>query len=282
MRRSLLLIVSLLLVWGMAGCAVARKPAPPEQPRTVVIPETTRVSFERVDLARAPDAVKDVAKALENTDASTWVRAGNDLYLLLSMSPRSREYRAEITEIRQRNPRADFSWLDVQVRYARLAPGETAPTAPVFTVVRVGRLDRPVSGVAFEFNREKGPGPAPMPPAGPHAAAKRAPAGAPETTPQEGGEARIDEPAPGRETTSPVKVVGRARHPAREVQVRLVEEGGRILAEKTITVGRDTFTDFETSLSYGPPASPKEGFVEIVAFTGGKEQSLARVPVILK
>ncbi|WP_165859309.1 Gmad2 immunoglobulin-like domain-containing protein [Desulfofundulus salinus] len=282
MRSSLLLIVSLLLVWGMAGCAVARKPAPPEQPRTVVIPETTRVSFEQTDLAKAPDAVKDVAKALENTDASTWVRAGNDLYLLFSMSPRNREYRAEVTEIRQRNPRADFSWLDVQVRYTRQDTGQAPPNAPVFTVVRVGRLDRPVSGVAFQFNREKGPGPAPMPAAGPQPAVKPAPAGSPETTLRVEGEASIDEPAPGQETTSPVKVVGRARHSAGEVRVRLVDEGGMVLSEKTIAVGRESFTDFETSLSYGPPASPKRGFVEIVAPARGKEQSLARVPVTLK
>ncbi|SHJ20771.1 Gmad2 immunoglobulin-like domain-containing protein [Desulfofundulus thermosubterraneus] len=282
MRRSLLLIVSLLLVWGMAGCAVARKPAPPKQPRTVVIPETTRVSFEQTDLAKAPDAVKDVAKALENTDASTWVRAGNDLYLLFSMSPRNREYRAEVTEIRQRNPRADFSWLDVQVRYTRQDTGQAPPNAPVFTVVRVGRLDRPVSGVAFQFNREKGPGPAPMPAAGPQPAVKPAPAESPETAPRVEGEASIDEPAPGQETTSPVKVVGRARHSAGEVRIRLVDEGGTVLSEKTIAVGRESFTDFETSLSYGPPASPKKGFVEIVALTRGKEQSLARVPVTLK
>ncbi|AEG15431.1 Spore germination protein-like Gmad2 [Desulfofundulus kuznetsovii DSM 6115] len=282
MRRSLLLIASLLLIWGMAGCTVARKPAPPAQPRTVVIPETTRVSFEQTDLAKAPDAVKDVAKALENTDASTWVRAGNDLYLLFSMSPRNREYRAEVTEIRQRNPRADFSWLDVKARYTRYDPGQTASNAPVFTVVRVGRLDRPVSGVAFQFTREKGREPGQMPVAGPQPAAKPAPAGYPEMTPRVEGEASIDEPAPGREITSPVKVVGRARHSAGEVRVRLVDEGGMVLSEKTIAVGRDSFTDFETSLSYGPPASPKKGFVEIVAPVRGKEQSLARVPVTLK
>lgn len=92
LRKLLLLFTALLMAYGVAGCAVARKPAPPAQPRTVVVPESTRVSFERVDVARAPDVLKDVAKALENTDASTWVRSGNDIYLLISQGPRTRGY----------------------------------------------------------------------------------------------------------------------------------------------------------------------------------------------
>ncbi|MGB9826858.1 MAG: hypothetical protein ACPLRU_09295, partial [Desulfofundulus sp.] len=161
MRRSILLMVCLFLVGGMFGCTVARKPGPAAKPRTVVVPETTRVSFERIDPARAPQAVKDVARALDDTNASTWVRAGNDIYLLLNTSSHNRGYRAEVTEISQRTPRPEFSWLDVKARYIRQT--RQAPSnAPVLTVVRVSRLARPVSGVAFQFDREKGPGTVPM------------------------------------------------------------------------------------------------------------------------
>jgi hypothetical protein len=277
LRRLLLIMAALVLIGGMAGCTAARKPAP-EQPRTVIIPEATRVSFEKIDLAKAPAEVKDVARTLENTDASTWVRANNNLYLLFSTSPRNRMYRAEVTEIQQRNPRADFSWLDVKARYVRQA----AASAPVLTVVRVGKLDRPVNGVAFQFSREKGQQAGQAGGPGPQPAARPAPAGTPEPAAVTGGEAVISEPSPDQETTSPVKVVGKARHSAGEVRVRLVDERGTVLAEKSLSVGKESFTEFETLLSYSPVASPRKGFVEVVAPGQDGEQSLARVPVTMK
>ncbi|MQL52985.1 hypothetical protein GFC01_12080 [Desulfofundulus thermobenzoicus] len=283
MRRLLLLMLAALFVTGSTGsCAVARKPAPPDQPRTVILPESTRVSFDRVDLNQAPDVVRDVARALENTDSSTWVQAGNDIYLLISQGPRTRDYRVEIGEITQRNPRADFSWLDVKGAYAKSGPGQAPAAGPLFTVARVGRLDRPVNGVAFQFTRrgETAAGTTGASPAAP--AAPPTPPAARKPVPVEQGEAQINEPAPNREISSPVRVVGRARHPGEEVRVRLVDGDGRVMAEKALSVSRDRFTEFETSLSYSPPASPRPGFVEVLAVTREKETSLARVPVTIK
>ena len=99
---------------------------------------------------------------------------------------------------------------------------------------------------------------------------------------REGGEAVILRPLAGEEVSNPLWVAGSARHPDREVRVRLVTAEGKVLAERVLRVGRTGLTEFETCLEYGLWAEPVAARLEVVAARENGFEVLACVPVVLR
>ncbi|OAT86446.1 Gmad2 immunoglobulin-like domain-containing protein [Desulfotomaculum copahuensis] len=273
MRRFSLLLLVVIAGLLFGGCTAARKPVPPAQPRTVVVPAEKSISFDRVDPAKAPDEVKDVAKAMGNTAGTAWVRTGTDTYLLLNQGPQARRLKAEINDVVQRIPRDNFTWLEVKVKYTRQAAVPAAPAGPVLTIARVGKLDRTINGVGFTFSR-----PAHVPAAPPPSGARPSPAPPAATA----GLAAISTPAAGSTITSPVKVSGQGRHPGGELHISLVDGRGHTLAGAPVKVPAGHMGPFETTLHYTAPASPQTGYVEVLAVDGGQEKLLSRVQVTIR
>lgn len=278
MRRFALLLLVVMAGLLFGGCTAARKPLPPAQPRTVVVPAEKSITFDRVDLTKAPAEVQDVAKAMENTAGTAWVRAGTDTYLLLSQRPwQAGRLKAEISDVVQRIPRDNFTWLEVKVKYTRQAAVPAASAGPVFTIARVGKLDRTINGVGFTFSRPV-PGPAVPAPAGAPSGVRPAPVPPAKTA----GLAAISAPAAGSTIISPVKVTGQGRHSGGELHISLVDGQGRTLAGAPVKVPADRMGSFETSLHYTAPASPQTGYVEALAVEGGQEKLLSRVQVTIR
>lgn len=101
-------------------------------------------------------------------------------------------------------------------------------------------------------------------------------------TVREGGEAFILRPLAGEEVSNPLWVAGSARHPDREVRVRLVTGEGKVLAERVLRVGGTVLTEFETCLEYGLWAEPVAARLEVVAVRESGYEVLASVPVVLR
>jgi len=92
----------------------------------------------------------------------------------------------------------------------------------------------------------------------------------------------VTEPLPGTQVTSPLTVRGSAQVFEATVNLRLVDEEGRKLAESyaTATVGAPQRGDFVSTLNFTPPASGN-GYVEVfwASPRDGSELDLVRVPV---
>ena len=61
LMRKVMILMFLVVFCLVPGCNAARKPAPSPDPKPLVVPETSKVGFSKVDLNKAPDVVKNIA-----------------------------------------------------------------------------------------------------------------------------------------------------------------------------------------------------------------------------
>lgn len=263
-------IAALLVVFAAAGlcsCTAARKPVQPQQ-KTYVVPEVSRVSFDKVDLKSAPKVVRDMAKALEDRDATAWAQTGGSAYLVVSQAEKTKKYYLEVDEVLQRIPDPGFTWLDVKLVYKkRNDPANTENT--LFTVVRAD-VKNPPNGVGFALTG--------LETAGPATGRTQARTGPPPVQITQTG-AAIEQPQPNQEITSPVKVQGSVKGQG-QMRVRLSTRGGQIIKEENLIP--EPTGAFSQNLAYSPPEMATPGEIGIIAVSGGDEKVLARVPVLIK
>jgi len=266
--KKMIWALILLSLAGVCSCSPAKKPAPPQN-RTIIVPEVSRVTFDTLDIKDAPKVIQDMARVLENQDASAWTLAENATYLVFSQGNKTRNYDLEVDEILQRLPQQGFTWLDVELQHKKRAQPR-AGAEPVITVVRV-RLAQPPDGVGFKIS-------------GPEAASPQASSPSPgiTSTPRgqgSAGTAAIDNPAPNQEITSPVRVAGSAVSPGQK-RVRISTRGGLIIKEENLpTSGTGAFI---IDMTYSPPETPTAGEISVIDPSGGDERILARVPVLIR
>lgn len=267
MKKIIAVILAALLILGLGACSAAKKPQTPQN-RTMIVPEATRVTFDAVDLKKAPKVVRDIAKTLEKRDAAAWAQAEGKAYLIISQGNRTSNYDLKVDDVMQRMPDQGFTWLDVTLAYKRGETSGDGGTPPVITVFRAD-LNTPPGGAGFTVTGLGSPGrpeatrPA-APPAAPGAAAGVA----------------ISQPAPGQEITSPVKVQGTARGQG-QMRVRISTRGGQIIKEENLSPAPGTGA-FSLQITYSPPEMPAPGEISIISTGGGEEKVLARVPVVIK
>ncbi|MFZ5647751.1 MAG: Gmad2 immunoglobulin-like domain-containing protein [Bacillota bacterium] len=268
--KKLICLILLLSVAGVCSCSPAKKPAPP-QDRTIIVPEVSRVTFDTVDLKNAPKVVRDIAKVLENQDASAWAAADGTTYLVFSQGDKTRKYQLKVDEVLQRIPDQGFTWLDVKLNYKKKEqpdPGEDT----VFTVVKAD-VANPPKGVGFTITG--------LPAGVPQASSPSARA-----TPTPGQNvqiksgASIERPVPNQEITSPVKVSGTVS-PQGQKRVRISTRGGQIIKEENLPVTPGTGF-FNVDVTYSPPETPTAGEIAVIDLAGADEKVLARVPVLIK
>lgn len=183
--RKFFAVLFLLAFAFSQGCAPARKPAPPPDPKPLVVPEVSKVGFAPVDLNRAPDVVKNIAADLAKREAATWLQVNGTSYVLVSAGEKAAGKMVEITEVLQRIPAQDFVWIDVKANY--VTPKEGEKPGPV-AAVTLNLPNRTINGVSFEVEKvpaapAPSPAPAPAPTAPAPPAAKPAPVPAPAPAP---------------------------------------------------------------------------------------------------
>jgi len=106
--KKIIWALIILTMAALCSCSPARKLAP-QQNRTILVPEVSRVTFDSLDLKTAPKVIRDVAKVMENQDASVWARTGNTTYLVLSQGDKTNNYDLAVDEILQRIPEQGFT-----------------------------------------------------------------------------------------------------------------------------------------------------------------------------
>lgn len=265
------IFLTILVIGSMAvlfSCSPAKKPDQTRN-KTFIVPEVSRVTIDAVDLKSAPGVIRNIAKDIQDRDATTLARADGKTYIIVSQGDRTRNYDMKVDEVLQRLPQQGFTWLEVRLSYSRKKEPR-AGAEPVLTVVRAD-VSSPPEGVGFTL--------AGLEPAG------RPPAPAPEKTaapsPQDqGAGASIEQPAPNQEITSPVKVIGAAAAPDK-LRLRLSTRGGQILKEENLSPSPGTGA-FSADIKYSPPEMPTPGEITIISPSGGDEKVLARVPVVIK
>ncbi|MFZ5650080.1 MAG: Gmad2 immunoglobulin-like domain-containing protein [Bacillota bacterium] len=269
--KKLTWLVILLAMTGICSCSPAKKPDPPQN-RTIIVPEVSRVTFDAVDLKNAPKVVRDMAKVLEDQDASAWAMAGGTTYLLFSQGDKTGKYGLTVDEVLQRVPDQGFTWLDVRLKYKKKDGPDTNDGGSI-TAVRAEAANPPM-GVGFTITG--------LPAAPPRGAPTPPPA-----TPPAGqnvqispGGAVIEQPAPNQMITSPVRVSG-AVSPQGQKRVRISTRGGQIIKEENLPAAPGSGS-FSIDMTYGPPETPAAGEIAIIDTAGADEKVLARVSVLIK
>jgi len=184
------------------GCNVARKPAPTPDPKPLVVPETSKVGFSKVDLNKAPDVVKNIAGDLAKREMATWLQVNGTSYILVSTGENEKDRRAEITEVIQKIPAQDFVWLDVRARYVDVK--EDDQNGPI-SAVTLNLNDRTISGVGFEITSTDSTTPEATPAPKTTPAPKAAPAPAASPAPEPARTPAPATPAPATPSPTPTQ-----------------------------------------------------------------------------
>lgn len=268
MKKLFLSIFILLSLLGLCSCSASKKPAP-QQNKTIIVPEVSRVSFDTVDLKSAPKAVRDIAKLQENQDSASWVQSGGKAYFIVSGGEKARNYDISVDEILQRLPEQNFTWIDVKLKYTR--KNQPRNTGEPYYCLVMADVPAAPAGVGFSFSgldpgtsggapTVKTPSPSPTQEVHPEAAA-------------------LDQPAPNQEISSPVKIKGTVKA-AGQKRIRLSTRGGQIIKEEGLNTAGDG--SFNTSLSYSPPEMATPGELSVIVVNENNEKVLIRVPVVIK
>lgn len=268
MKKIVALVLVLLAVAALGSCKAARKPEQPQN-KTFIVPEVSRVTFDMVDPKTAPKVVRDIAKTVEDLDATVWAQTGGKAYLVISQGGKTRNYDLEVDEVLQRVPEPGFTWLEVKLAYGKRKEPR-AGGEPVITVVRADVNGAP-QGVGFTSAGPEAAGSTP-------GARPQAQTPPPAQVPQAG--AAVEQPAPNQEITSPVKVQGSASGQG-QLRVRISTRGGQIVKEEKLSPSPGT-GKFSLEITYSPPEMPTPGEISVIAPGGGDERVLARIPVIIK
>ncbi|CCO08999.1 Gmad2 immunoglobulin-like domain-containing protein [Desulforamulus hydrothermalis] len=268
MRKFLWLFCLSLLIALPLGCAPAKKPAPAPQPKTIVVPDVSRITFETMDYDKAPEIVKALANTLRDKHFAVWTSVNGRNYVLVSQQNLPAGRAIKIAEIERRLPANDFDWINVKLKYLSTAPsGPKADTEK--PLVASFTMDRPVKALGFEIEREAAPPGLPVP--------------AVPVAPKEKNTAdkglRLDSPAPGEQVKSPLQVSGTAAGVAGQVRIRIKNAAGVTLAEKPVAIQGGKFT---ATMGFSSPAERERGSVEaFVTGDEGVEKDTVSVPVVL-
>ncbi|RYD02899.1 hypothetical protein N752_22195 [Desulforamulus aquiferis] len=155
MRKFALVMCFLFLISLSIGCGAARKPEQTEPaPKTIVVPDVSKVSFETIELEKAPEIVRALANNLEESHYATWTAVNGRNYVVISQQNLPVGKGIEIIEIERRIPANDFDWINVRLRYLANVEngeqeGEPKPIVAVFS------LDRAVKAWALKLGGRK-------------------------------------------------------------------------------------------------------------------------------
>ncbi|MEG6521061.1 Gmad2 immunoglobulin-like domain-containing protein [Desulfotomaculum sp. 1211_IL3151] len=275
MKNTLRALCFILLMLVPFGCTAAKKPEPQPQPKTIVVPDVSRVSFETIDFDQSPEIVQALAKNHQEKHFATWTSVNGKNYVLVSRQNLPVGKDIEITEIERRIPANDFDWVNVKLNYRNslLEDKDRKDNEDRKPIVASFTLDRPVKALGFEMTREKeGQGPVPVAPA-------------PQTTPQPAPNKsiekglKLDSPKPGEQVKGSISVSGTAVGMEGNVRVRIKDSSGLTLAEKPMPINGNKFSG---TLSYSPPANPEKGTVEaFISGEGGVEKDTVSIPVTI-
>lgn len=273
--RNLLLFLCLSLLFALPlGCTPAKKPEPTPEPKTIVVPDVSKITFETMDFEKAPEIVQALGKNLKDQPYATWTSVNGRNYIIVSQKNLPAGSAVQITEIERRVPANDFDWINVKLRYLASMPNLPAGQKPDLEkpIVAAFTIDRPVKALGFEFDREAPKTPAPAQPSAP-----ANPAPAPKQSAEKG--LSLDAPKPGEQLKSPAQISGTAVGVQGSVRVRLKDASGLTLAEKPVPVNGGKFT---TTMSFSSPANAEKGTVEaFVTGEAGVEEDMVSVPVNL-
>ncbi|GAB6156976.1 hypothetical protein JCM39194_01760 [Desulfotomaculum varum] len=269
MRKFLWLFCLSLLFALPLGCAPAKKPAPAPQPKTIVVPDVSRITFETMDYDKAPEIVKVLGNTLQDKHFAVWTSVNGRNYVVVSQRNLPAGRGIQITEIERRLPANDFDWINVKLKYLSTTPGSGPKTDTEKPLVASFTMDRPVKALGFEIEREVTPSgsPAPVVPAAPK-----------EKNETDKG-LKLDTPTPGEQVKSPLQVSGTAAGVAGQVRIRIKNAAGLTLAEKPVTIQGGKFA---ATMGFSPPAGRERGSVEaFVTGDEGVEKDTVSVPVVL-
>ncbi|MEW6063644.1 sporulation protein [Desulforamulus profundi] len=275
MRKILWFFCLILLVMIPLGCAPARKPEPKPEPRTIVVPDVSRITFETIDYDKAPEIVQALARTLKDKHFATWTSVNGRNYVIVSQKNLPVGSGIQITEIERRVPANDFDWINVRLKYLPAVPDLPTGEKPDLEkpVVAAFTIDRPVKALGFEIEREAPQARTPAAPPAPPAPPRRE-----DNTAVEKG-LKLDTPRPGEQVRSPMQVSGTASGVAGTIRIRLKDTGGLTLAEKPVQMNGSKFS---TTMSFSSPPNPEKGTVEaFVTGDGGVEKDTVSVPVTL-
>ncbi|MHB8156890.1 MAG: hypothetical protein ACYDEQ_05800, partial [Desulfocucumaceae bacterium] len=149
MKKTLKILTILLLALGISSCTALKKPSP-QQNKTIIVPEASRLSFDAIPIKTAPKMVRDIAKTMENRDSTAWAHVDKNSYVIISSGEKGKSYDVVVDEILQRLPEQGFIWLDVRYKYKKRGQPRGADEA-VYTVVRADMSNSP-SGVGFTIS----------------------------------------------------------------------------------------------------------------------------------
>lgn len=275
MKIILRALCFVLLMLVPFGCTAAKKPEPGPQPKTIIVPDVSRVSFETIDFDKSPEIVQALAKNHRDKHFATWTSVNGKNYILVSRQNLPVGKDIEITEIEHRIPANDFDWVNVKLNYRNALKEEKGgknneernPIVASFT------LDRPVKALGFEIAREKE--------AQERVPVTPLPQSTPQPTPNKTIEKglKLDSPKPGEQVRGSINVSGTAVGMNGNVRVRIKDSSGLTLAEKPMPLNSNKFSG---SLNFSSPSNPEKGTVEaFISGEGGVEKDMVSVPVTI-
>lgn len=272
--RKIYCFLILVIILLTLGCTAAKKPELQPEPKTIVVPDVSKITFETMDFAKAPEIVQALAKNLDDKHFATWTAVNGRNYVIVSQQNLPAGNSVKISEIERRVPANDFDWINVKLLYSINMPTTPAggksdsekPLVAAFTI------DRAVKAVGFQIEKEtsKTQPPATPPPA--TTSSKE------QTKAVERG-LKLDSPKPGEQVKGPMQVSGTAMGVEGTVRVRLKDSGGLTLAEKPVQL---TNGKFSTTISFSLPANPEKATVEAFVTGGdGVEKDTVSVPITI-
>ncbi|MHB1125641.1 MAG: Gmad2 immunoglobulin-like domain-containing protein [Bacillota bacterium] len=276
MRKSLAIIAALLMLMA-GGCTVSRKPAPPPGPRTIVVPEVSKVPFTTIQINQAPGLVRDLAKFNEKQETATWVRIGNTIYVLVTRGEKTTGgFSVDLQDVLQRVPDDNRRLIEVMVKYTDPAADQQATqviTHPL-AVARI-KFDGNPDGLSFKFENMK--------------TAEKTPTPTPAQPPVVGGAKtkkpfiRVTQPKLNDTVTSPLQVKGTAAVFEGTVNIQLSDRKGKVLAE-TIATALGIGGPFTGTLNFASPPEPTKGFLEVFSTSpeDGRVENLVVIPVTIQ
>lgn len=265
MRKSQIFLCLVLVFIIPLGCTPAKKPEIPPAPKTIIVPEVSKISFRMVEYDRAPEIVLAMAKNLDEKHFAAWTAVNGANYIIVGQEQLPAGNSVQITEIQRRVPANNFDWVNVRLKYVTNAsPGQKTGTEK--PLVASFTLDRTVKAVGFEIEKAA-PAPTPAPKVT-----------QPSSQVTEKG-LKLDTPKPGDQVKGPVQVSGSASGIEGTVRVRLKNSSGLTLVEKPVQVAGGKFN---TMLSFTSPVREETATVEaFVTGEGGIEKDTVSVPVTI-
>lgn len=274
MRKILWLFCLSLLVMIPLGCAPAKKPEPKPEPRTIVVPDVSRITFETIDYEKAPEIVQALARTLKDKHFATWTSVNGRNYVIVSQKNLPVGSGVQIAEIERRVPANDFDWINVRLKYLPALPNLPTGQKPDLEkpLVAAFTIDRPVKALGFEIEREAPQARTPAVPPAPPAAQRENNAAVEKGL-------KLDAPKPGEQVKSPVQVSGTANGVQGTVRIRIKDAGGLTLAEKPVQTAGGKFS---ATMSFSSPSSQEKGTIEaFVTGEGDVEKDTVSIPITL-